>query len=209
MNSSQGTKTALAFNFSDSMKEHPTPIELLRFLIVLSVLLNGSVSHSEEKPTDQESISADDIRQKVRLIHMKGGSIRISLPSAWERKGEGKLGDLSAMFSRSAPKGLLAIDMYSLNIPLFVCSSKSYQMQYLERIKNGLIEGEIKLEERSSLFGVPMLTVTRETKEGRKFRDIHFLRDCKYFIISFGFEKEYFDTQWVEIQKALTAMEFQ
>jgi hypothetical protein len=147
--------------------------------------------------------------EETRVVQLQGGKIKISLSADWQRKGQDKLSQ-STIFMRKTPNAIIAIDIYPLkDIPSVACNDRSYQLRYLQGVKNSLEEKGVEFTEDVSYFGAPTLIVNSENKEKtKKSRDIHFLKDCKYYIVTFVCDKDYFEAQWHDVEPKIKSMEF-
>lgn len=166
-----------------------------------------------------DSLSGKETSAKVQAgdeqsytLRLKDGTVKISLPNGWIRyKPEEESGKPSASFIRKKSSGVIEgtfiIDIVNLGYNPFY-NTKKFQMDYLNKVKKGLTGKTISFED-SELFSVPALFINHETKDKTKnIRELHFVKDCKWYQITFIFEKENFDGLWQDIYKDIEGIEF-
>jgi len=147
--------------------------------------------------------------EEASIIKTKSGGVRIILGTGWEKKGEDETG---ALLTRSDPFGMFAVAISALQYVTDDCNSSAYRRQFLAMVKQSLGRNEAGFEENASYFNVPTLIYTREVLAPkntiRKIKDIYFLRDCKYYNISFACDKAKFDKQWKDMEARIRKITF-
>jgi len=145
--------------------------------------------------------------EEATIIQTKFGGIRIILGPGWEKEGDDEAG---ALLTRSDPFGMFAVAISFLEQIPDDCNTDAYRRKFLARVKQ--LSGNEEGFEYSSYFHVPTLVYTHEVLDKkntiRKFKDLYFLRDCKYYNISFGCEKSKFDKQWADMEARIKKITF-
>lgn len=143
-------------------------------------------------------------------VVLNGGEARIWLPAGWAKDtGEEGL-EGTTLFMRKDPLGVIAIDVSPLvGISPLICNSKTYQYDYLEAIKKSARGATGFFEDNTTFCGVPALIYNYYSRDKEtKFKDIHFLKDCTHYIITFGCETGRFYEYWKDFARRVNRMEF-
>lgn len=146
--------------------------------------------------------------EEVNVIATKSGTVKILLSKDWEKKGEDEAG---AVWTRVNPFSIFSVAISSLKYVPVDCNTEAYQRQFLSTVKKSVGGNAAEYEESSAYFNLPALMRTREEQadgknKTRKIRDLYFLKDCKYYNVSFTCDKRYFDKLWKDMEARIRNM---
>ncbi len=162
-------------------------------------------------PAGADTPKADEPSYTLKL---KDGTVKISLPQGWvQYKPEEAVGKPSAVFIRRKSDGVIegtlvvGINYLGDNAP---CGTKKFQTDYLNKLKEGSAAVDTAASfEDMELLSAPALVINHMGKAKTKdIRELHFVKDCRWYQINFIFERDGFDASWQEIYMDIEKIEF-
>ena len=143
-----------------------------------------------------------------RTYKLLEGTIKIAEPANWQRRDDGALADSSHLiFVNDQISGILKIEIDHLHhITFEACNKESYQKDFMQKQKLRLQGSGTSVQSGVTFKGVPAL-FTDQSSGDLRTKEIHFLKNCRYYIVTFTCEKEEFNINWQSARHCIDNME--
>jgi len=144
-------------------------------------------------------------RKTYRLLE---GTIKITEPANWHRRDDGALSQSNHLvFVNDQISGILRIEVDHLHhITFEACNKESYQKDFMQKQEGRLQGSGASLKSGVTFKGVPALFTDKSSGDLRT-KEIHFLKNCRYYSVRFSCEKEEFNISWSSAKHCIDNME--